>query len=134
MTVRSRKHRWLLNALGWLVFVIMSFPVYWMVLTSFRRGSDIQKPTPQFLPQPATLNNYRKVFERDFFWTAVRNSLTVTLLVVVVALAIAFLAAVAVSRFDFKGRRGFIMMILIVQMIPAEALIISLFRDRKSVV
>ncbi len=125
---KSRKGRSVLNALGWLVFLIMSFPVYWMVLTSFRRGSDIQNPTPQFLPQPATLNNYRKVFERDFFWTAVRNSLMVTLLVLVLALGVAFLAAVAVSRFEFKGRRSFIMMILMVQMIPAEALIISLFQ------
>ena len=83
-----------------------------MVLTSFRRGVDIQQPTPQFLPIPATLDNYRKVFERDFFWTAVRNSLIVTLLVVVLALFIAFLAAVAVSRFRFRGRRAFIVAIL----------------------
>ena len=51
--------------------MIVAFPVYWMVLTSFRRGVDIQQPTPQFLPSPGTLDNYRKVFERDFFWTAV---------------------------------------------------------------
>ena len=46
----------------------------------------------------------------------------------VLALFIAFLAAVAVSRFRFRGRRGFIVMILLVQMVPAEALIISLFK------
>ena len=68
------------------------------------------------------------MFERDFFWTAVKNSLTVTLLVLVLALFIAFLAAVAVSRFRFRGRRAFIVAILLVQMVPAEALIISLFR------
>ena len=58
-----------LALLDWLVFLIMSFPVYWMVLTSFRRGSDIQKPTPQFLPQPATLNNYRKVAAAFASWS-----------------------------------------------------------------
>ena len=116
------------NLLGITVFVIAAFPVYWMVLTSFRRGVDIQKATPQFLPAPGTLSNYRKVFRRDFFWTAVKNSLTVTLLVLVLALFIAFLAAVAVSRFRFRGRRAFIIAILLVQMVPAEALIISLFR------
>ena len=90
------------------VFLVAAFPVYWMVLTSFRRGVDIQKATPQFVPSPGTLGNYRKVFQRDFFWTAVKNSLTVTLLVLVLSLFIAFLAAVAVSRFRFKGRRAFI--------------------------
>ena len=57
-----------------------------------------------------------------------KNSLTVTLLVLVLSLFIAFLAAVAVSRFRFRGRRAFIVCILLVQMVPAEALIISLFR------
>ena len=117
-----------LNLTGLLVAAIALFPVYWMVLTSFRRGVDIQKATPQFVPSPGTLANYRKVFKRDFFWTAVKNSLTVTLLVLVLSLFIAFLAAVAVSRFRFRGRRAFIVCILLVQMVPAEALIISLFR------
>jgi len=130
ITPRARKRRRNVvpNLLGLLVFLIAAFPVYWMVLTSFRRGVDIQQSTPQFLPNPGTLANYRKVFERDFFWTAVRNSLTVTMLVLVSALFIAFLAAVAVSRFKFAGRRAFIVVILLVQMVPAEALIISLFR------
>jgi N,N'-diacetylchitobiose transport system permease protein len=121
-----RRTTTLLNLLGLAVFAAVIFPVYWMVLTSFRRGSEVQSPTPDFLPNPGTLQNYRKVFDRDFFWTAVRNSLTVTLLVVTLALVIAFFAAVAVSRFRFRGRASFIVMILVVQMIPAEALIISL--------
>jgi N,N'-diacetylchitobiose transport system permease protein len=125
---RNRRRNVMPNALGVLVFLVATFPVYWMVLTSFRRGVDIQKAKPQFVPSPGTLQNYRKVFERDFFWTAVKNSLTVTLLVLVLALFIAFLAAVAVSRFKFRGRRAFIVAILLVQMVPAEALIISLFR------
>ena len=98
--ITPRKHRRrrniVPNLLGLVVFVIAAFPVYWMVLTSFRRGIDIQRATPQFLPAPGTLANYRKVFRRNFFWTAVKNSWTVTLLVLVLALFIAFLAAVAV--------------------------------------
>lgn len=125
---RRRLRRTALNGLGIAVFVVMVFPVYWMVLTSLRRGVDIQQPTPDFLPLPATLANYEKVFERDYFWTAVGNSLMVTGLVLVMALFIAFLAAVAISRFSFKGRTSFVLMVLIIQMVPAEALIISLFR------
>jgi N,N'-diacetylchitobiose transport system permease protein len=120
--------RWLLNGAGVLVFLVWTFPVYWMVLTSFRRGVDIQSSSPSFLPFPGTLQNYRKVFRRDYFWTATRTSLTVTLLTVVLALGLAFLAAVAVARFRFTGRKAFIIAILIVQMVPAEAMIISLFK------
>ncbi len=59
---------------------------------------------------------------------ALRNSLIVTLITVVVALVFAFLASLAVTRFRFKSRKGFILTILIVQMIPAEAMIVSTYR------
>jgi N,N'-diacetylchitobiose transport system permease protein len=122
-----RRRRIALNLVGVVVVFVALFPVYWMVLTSLRRGSDIKSPTPSFLPTGATLDNYRRVFERDFFWTAMRNSAIVTAIVVVAALLVGFLAAVALSRFRFRGRLGFLATVIIVQMVPAEALIISLF-------
>jgi N,N'-diacetylchitobiose transport system permease protein len=124
----SRRSRVLTYGAGVLVLLIAIFPVYWMVNTSFRRAIDIQSPDPSFFPSPGTLENYRKVFDTEFFWTAARNSLMVTLLTVGLALLVAFLAAVAVSRFRFRGRKSFIVAILIIQMIPAEALIISFFK------
>ena len=124
----SRLRRASLNGLGLLVTAVALFPVYWMVLTSLRRGVDIQSPDPSFVPFPGTLANYRRVFEREYFWTAVKNSAIVTGLTVMCALLIAFLAAVALARFRFRGRTAMLATVLIVQMIPAEALVISLFR------
>jgi len=118
----------LLNLAGLAVFAVAIFPVYWMVNTSFRRGVDIQSPNPSFIPVPGTLENYRKVFERDFFFTALKVSTLVTLSTVLAALVIGFLAAVAVSRYRFRGVKAFLVMVLLIQMVPAEALIISLFR------
>jgi N,N'-diacetylchitobiose transport system permease protein len=130
VTARSRRRitRVAVNAAGVVVTVIALFPVYWMVLTSFRRNVDIHSLTPSFVPTNATLNNYRTVFERDYFWTAMRNSALVTLTVVFLALAIGFLAALALSRFRFRGRVAFVIAVIAIQMIPSEALIISLFQ------
>ena len=125
---KRRTKRAAINAAGIAVAVIALFPVYWMVLTSFKRNSEVRTLTPQFVPNNPTLENYRRVFERDFFWTAMRNSALVTTTVVVLALSIAFLAAVAISRFRFRGRVAFVIIVLAIQMIPAEALIISLFQ------
>jgi N,N'-diacetylchitobiose transport system permease protein len=128
---RSRRRsgrRLLLNLVALAVFAVFAFPVYWMVNTSFQRTVDVQSPSPQLVPIPGTLDNYRRVFDREFFWSSVRNSLAVTLLTVALALSIAFLAAVGVSRFRFRGRKAFIVAILLVQMVPAEALVISLFK------
>jgi N,N'-diacetylchitobiose transport system permease protein len=130
LSARSRKRltRVAINAAGVLVAAIALFPVYWMVLSSFKRNSELRTLTPQFLPTSPTLNNYRKILEREYFWTAMRNSALVTLTVVFLALAIAFLAAVALSRFRFRGRMAFIIAVIAIQMVPAEALIISLFQ------
>ena len=121
-----RGRRWLWNGVALAVIVAIAFPVYWMVVTSFRPNSEIRS-APRFLPI-GTLENYRAVFEREHFWSSFANSLQVTLLTVLFALVTAFLAAVAVSRFRFRGRVGFLVLILLVQMVPAEALMISVVK------
>ncbi len=116
------------NIAGGLVALVALFPVYWMVLTSFRPGQELRTRTPSFLPTSLTLDNYGRVFEREYFWTAMKNSAMVTGIVVGLALSVAFFAAVALSRFRFRGRRAFLITIILIQMVPAEALVISLFQ------
>jgi N,N'-diacetylchitobiose transport system permease protein len=124
---RRRRGRLALNLAGVVVVLVFAFPVYWMVNTSFLQGSDLRGPEPTFLPLNGTLDNYREVFSRDFF-PALRMSLIVTVATVVCALLLALLAAVAVSRFRFRGRTMFILTVLVIQMIPPEAMVISLFK------
>ena len=123
-----RRRRWPVNVAGAVAFAVFAFPVYWMVLTSFRRERDVRTVDVDVLPSVLTLDNYRAVFERDFFTDALRTSLIVTVLTVTGALFLAFLAAVALARFRFGGRKAFIIAVLVIQMVPAEAMVISLFR------
>ena len=122
-----------LNLLGLLVFAVMVFPVYWMVLTAFKRGNDVLSFTPQFFPQHPTLANFRDAIGRDLFWSSVRNSLVVVGAVVVVSVVLAFLAALALAKFRFYGRRAFIVIVFGVQMVPLAALIIPLYITLSSV-
>ncbi len=116
------------DAAAVVVVLACVLPVYWMVNTSFLRGVDISAPTPHLLPLGGTLDNYRKVFADGRFLTALGNSLLVTLSVVAAALVLAVLAAFAVSRFRFRGRTGLVVTVLVVQMVPPEAMVISLFK------
>lgn len=116
------------DLVGILVFLACVFPVYWMVSRSFLPRNRIKGEDPVFVPTGGTLDNYRRVFSDGSFTDALVTSLTVTLLTVGVALLFAFLAAVAVSRFRFRGRRTFILTLLVIQMIPAEALFISQYK------
>jgi N,N'-diacetylchitobiose transport system permease protein len=124
---RAKGRRAALNGVAVALILVTVFPVYWMVTTSFRSNLEI-RTEPRFLPFGGTLANYRTVFEREFFWTAFRNSILVTLLTVGIALFTAFLAALAISRFRFRGRLTFLVLVLIIQMVPAEAMMISLVK------
>jgi N,N'-diacetylchitobiose transport system permease protein len=124
---RRRLNRIGINLLGLLVFVVMVFPVYWMVATAFKEGRNILTDTPQFFPSPATLTNFDDAIHRPFFWDAIKNSLIVVTAVVGFSLLVGFLAALALAKFRFYGRSAFIVLILGVQMLPLNALIIPLY-------
>jgi N,N'-diacetylchitobiose transport system permease protein len=115
------------NVLGLLVFAVMIFPVYWMISTSFKTGIDILSYTPKWYPPHPTLSNFDDAIHRDYFWSSVKNSLIVAGVVVGLSLLLAFLAAVALAKFHFYGRKAFIVLIIGVQMIPLNALIIPLY-------
>ena len=116
------------NAVGVLAFVMCVFPVYWMVNSSLLPRNKIRNPDPTWVPFGGTLDNYRTVFDGNQFLDALKMSLMVTLLTIGVALTFAFLAAVAVSRFKFRGRKSFIVALLVIQMIPVEGLFISQYK------
>ncbi|NYJ00172.1 N,N'-diacetylchitobiose transport system permease protein [Nocardioides thalensis] len=124
----SRPVRLFADVVGILVLLGCLFPVYWMVSRSFLPRNKIRNPEPTWFPFGGTNDNYGRVFGGGTFGDALMTSLSVTLLTVLVALLFAFLAAVAVSRFRFRGRKSFILTLLLIQMIPAEGLFISQYK------
>jgi N,N'-diacetylchitobiose transport system permease protein len=115
------------NAIGVVLLVLMAFPIYWAIATSFKRGVDMTKVTPKWFPFPGTLLHYRDAWHKAFFLSSLRNSAIIVGLTVVIAIAAAFLAAVAVARTNFRGRKAYIVLIIVIQMIPQTALIVPLF-------
>ena len=130
MSARPRRvaARVLLNVAAVIVIIASLFPVYWMVNTSLLPASAVRSDTPHWWPDEFTLRNYERALGDEGLITALLNSVAVTAITLVAALIFAFLAAVAVSRYRFRSRTAFIVAILVIQMIPAEAMIISVFR------
>jgi len=124
---RRRGRRIGVNLLAVLVFVVMVFPVYWMVSTAFKKPYDILNFTPEFVPSPATLSNFANALNRPNFWSSVLNSLIVVVAVTAMSMVLAFLAALALAKFRFRGRAAFVVVIIGVQMVPLNALIIPLY-------
>lgn len=115
------------DALGLALFAVLVFPIYWMVATAFKPGRQILSLTPVWIPWPLTLANFEEAVTRPFFLQDVENSVSVVAATVAVSLTVAFLAAVAVARFRFKGKAAFVALVMGVQLVPLNALVIPLY-------
>ncbi|MEU8762567.1 carbohydrate ABC transporter permease [Streptomyces sp. NPDC048659] len=124
---RPRKSKLGWNLLGLLVFVTAGFPVYWMLNTAFKPDRDAIDPNPKFFPTTFTLDNFKRALDIADFWGPVTRSLLVSSIVVVIGIVVGLLAALAISRFAFRGRKVVIVGILAVQMVPLVAMIIPVF-------
>ena len=125
---RSRVRRGLLGALAIFVALVWAFPVYWMVNSSLLPTAVLESFVPTFIPLGGSLNNFSAALADGSFYSALGMSLSITLIAVVFCILFAFLAAVAISRFRFKGRKSFVLAVLIVQMLPAEGLFIAQYK------
>jgi N,N'-diacetylchitobiose transport system permease protein len=121
----ARRAGW--NVVGIALFVVSVFPVFWMVSTAFKTDDQINALDPTWFPTHPTLRHFRDALAKPYFWTDVKNSIIVVLVTVGIAMVLAFLAAVALSKYRFTGRKLFIVLVIGVQMLPGAGLIIPLY-------
>ena len=126
--MRRKFKRYLAAFVSVAVAALWAFPVYWMVNSSFLTPLTISRLTPTFVPFGGTLQNYREVTTETPFFDALKMSLLVVAIALVVCITFATLAAFAISRFRFRGRRSFVLTIILVQMLPAEAMFIAQYK------
>jgi N,N'-diacetylchitobiose transport system permease protein len=127
-----RSRRIVTNSAGLLIALVWVFPVYWMLNSSFLPNRTLQSFVPTFLPFGGSFNNFKAVVADGSFFAALGMSLAVASIVVFFAILFAFLGALAISRFRFKGRTSFVLAVLLVQMLPAEALFIAQYKMMSS--
>jgi N,N'-diacetylchitobiose transport system permease protein len=119
--------KFLRNAIAVLIALAVIFPIYWMVLVAVKPPGEIQSLHQRPWTVRPSLAAFRRVLTVDDFGRYFLNSVLVALVVVVVSGLLAFLAAVAVTRFRFRFRTTMLILFLVAQMVPVEALTIPLF-------
>jgi multiple sugar transport system permease protein len=110
-----------------LAMVFTLFPLYWALVTAFKRESDITKLPIKYLPTPATFKNFLIAWNNVGFSKYFVNSLIVAALTVVIVLLCSILVGYAISRFKFKGKKLFMLLLLCTQFIPGAMLLIPMF-------
>jgi N,N'-diacetylchitobiose transport system permease protein len=123
----KRAHQLAWDSLGIAIFVVLIFPVFWMISTAFKPEDEVNSLTPTWLSTHPTLQHFRDAMKMPFFWNDVVNTVIVVCVAVAIAMTLAFLAAVALAKYTFTGRKLFIVIVIGVQMIPGAGLIIPLY-------
>ncbi|GCE14608.1 sugar ABC transporter permease [Tengunoibacter tsumagoiensis] len=128
---RSRAVKTRLQALGihgLLIFasLIALFPLFIIIMTSFKPAEEIFTTKIQVFPIHWTIDNYTYVLN-DGFFSYMKNSVIVCLGTTCISLLAALPAAFALSRYEFRGKLGLLMSFLVTQMFPAPLLIVPLY-------
>lgn len=116
------------NAILVITSLVWLLPVYWMVNSAFQTERNLLSSPPKLIPAPLTTEHFTKVLSSPAFHSALLMSLGAAVITVAATTLCSLLAALALARFNFRGRRTLIVAILVIQMIPAEALFISQYR------
>jgi multiple sugar transport system permease protein len=108
--------------------IIALFPLWWMLVTSFKRPIDIFAGV-SLVPQHPTGSNYSRLFGPYHFGQFLLNSLIVVTIAVAISLVLGSLAAYSLARFRlrFGMNRHALVVTLLVRMLPAILLVVPIY-------
>ena len=114
--------------IGFLLIMIWCLlPVVWIISLSFKSVDETAAGSPQFLPKDPTLENYSAILDNDDFTRALINSFGIAMIATVLSVIFATLAAYAIARLEFKGKKIVLSMALAIAMFPVVSLVGPLF-------
>ena len=108
-----------------LVVLYALLPVVWILSLSLKPTSTVKDG--KLIPSSVTLANYRGIFRGDFFSSALINSIGIALITTAISVVLGAMAAYAVARLNFPGKRALVGATLLITMFPAISLVTPLF-------
>lgn len=107
--------------------VFFLFPLYWLVLSSFKPVVEMFRVPPTWWPQAGTVLNYGDAFvAREFYWY-MANSAVVATLSTTISTILGVTAAYGIAKHPFAASRTVLLGVLTLRMVPGLALIVPIF-------
>jgi len=116
-----------------ILLIFLLFPFYWTFVTSLKDTHELHSLVVNYWPANPTFAAYEHLFGQFNFLHPMKNSFIVAAITTVVTLTVSTLAAYAISRFRFKGRKLFMMVFLTNNMFPTVLLLIPLFTTMRTI-
>jgi len=107
--------------------ILVMFPFYWMIISSFKEIGRIFSTPIDFIPKPFTWAGYHKLLTGTLYGRWYLNSVIITVLYTVIAIFFSSLGGIAFGKYDFKGKKVLFIIVLSSMMIPLHGILIPLF-------
>ena len=130
MNLKTRKT--ITNVFKWVILLAIMFyllfPIYWVVLTSFKTNMESYLYPPTFIPKEPTLQGFINLFTNyPEFFVYYKNNIMVSALSTVTVCFVALFSGYALSRVRINWNKYVIAFLLFSQMFPVVSRLISLY-------
>jgi multiple sugar transport system permease protein/sn-glycerol 3-phosphate transport system permease protein len=107
--------------------LIMLFPIYWMIISSFKTSTELLLPVPTLWPREFVWNNYPDVLSRAPFGLYFFNTIVSTFFIMLGEVLLGTFAAYGFSKGRFAGRNGLFILVLGALMIPIQVTFVPIY-------
>lgn len=127
--MKNRIEKIIITSLATVVIGLMILPFFIMISTSLKSYGEVTAWPPRWIPQMLKWENYKQIWSgTGNFKIAFTNSLIVSTSTMLICTILGSLAAYAVSRFDFKGKKSFLFIIIVTQMFSGVTLVAPMYK------
>ena len=102
--------------------ILLAFPIYWMIISSFKSQAEIFSINVSFWPREFSLGGYEKMFGTKFSDQSVvgslMNSIYISIITAVITTVLATLSSYGLARFSYKINKTLLLIYLVAQMMP----------------
>jgi multiple sugar transport system permease protein len=124
------------RATGWavvnvLVLLYALFPVLWILSLSLKPSSSVKDG--RLIPAQITFDNYKAIFQGNIFSSALINSIGIGLITTVIAVLVGGMAAYAIARLAFPGKKALVGVALLIAMFPQISLVTPIFNIERRI-
>ncbi|HHQ2857979.1 carbohydrate ABC transporter permease [Pseudomonas aeruginosa] len=106
--------------------LLLFFPIFWMLLTSFKSEIDAFATPPQFIFQP-TLENYLHINERSDYFAYAWNSLLISSSATLLCMLVAVPAAYSMAFFETRHTKRTLLWMLSTKMLPPVGVLMPIY-------
>jgi multiple sugar transport system permease protein len=126
MRTETSRQKWTWTAVNAVVLLYAFIPVLWIISLSLKDAGTLNDG--RFWPVSPSPESYKAIFSNSDFTRALVNSIGICLISTVVAIVFGTMAAYAIARLDFPGKRAIVAVSLLIAMFPQIALVTPLFK------